>query len=162
MADQDMLLMDFTEFDEDVALIEEVSIFDALTGGVDFTFGQQNIGGIDFRIANMTMHTLPEDISYSSICLATFLGNYVCPPNSPSTSKLLVLDCGPGLPGVAALKRGWSDATFAAACEDTLLNSTWPNVFLNCSENMARVKCIHSWNFEILSDGIPAPFCAAR
>lgn len=138
-------------------LANEVSIFDALPGGADVIYSEQNVGGISLKVANMPEQLVPllANVGASfSLALSMAQNPIVPPPRNPTTSNLLVLDCGQGLTGIVALLQGWKRVTFADTSEEMLLQSTWPNVYLNCPNNMASVRCFQADDWAALSNSL--------
>lgn len=137
----------------------EVLLFDALPGGTDITFIDQNFGNSSFKVVNSIIQIAVGNSFDASVHMACFLlqfGTVLFRTVSP-THNMLVLDCGHGLAGIVALKQGWKDVTFVDNCAETLLRSTWPNVYLNCPENMAMVRCIKANSWHALYDGDTYP-----
>ena len=142
----------------------EISLFDALPGETDVTCTQHNIGGVNFKLSNTTELNYSPASNDTLLHLTSFLVQHpeAFSPNAPATDKLLVLECGTGLGGIASLKQGWKCVTFADASAEMLLQSTWPNVYLNCPENMAAVKCIQAGSWGTLSPFLTSPDAANR
>lgn len=59
-----------------------------------------------------------------------------------STRRVLVLNCGEGLAGIAALQLGNRKVVFVDESADTIRENTWTNVFLNAPYQMAETRCL--------------------
>eukprot|EP01038_Epipyxis_sp_PR26KG_P014658 gene14658-19693_t len=80
------------------------------------------------------------DLTY--LLLDTIQNNNCIPLPIPDNCKVIELGCGHGLPGIAALKLGFSSVMFADLNEEVLLNRTWPNIILNCPDQIFRASCV--------------------
>lgn len=69
---------------------------------------------------------------------------------SPNSGKVLELGCGHGFPGIAALRLGYQQVVFSDLNGEVIDSATWPNIFLNCPDTMARAMC-YSGDWEGLS-----------
>lgn len=59
-----------------------------------------------------------------------------------STTAVLELGCGAGIPGLQALKCGAKTVVFSDYNNDVLLNRTWPNIIANIPDfNERCIKC---------------------
>lgn len=85
-----------------------------------------------------------------SLDLAQFMlrdtSNQILP--SPSTSSVIELGCGHGVPGMVALKLGYRSVVFSDLNEQVIAEATMPNIFLNffsedpCSDSaVGEVQC---------------------
>ncbi len=58
-----------------------------------------------------------------------------------TNSSVLELGCGHGYPGIAALKLGFSSVLFSDLNAEVLVESTWPNIVVNCPGMVDRCRC---------------------
>jgi hypothetical protein len=95
-----------------------------------------------------------------SLDLAQFMlretRNQILP--SPSTSSVIELGCGHGVPGMVALKLGYRGVVFSDLNEQVIAEATMPNIFLNffsedpCSDSaIGDVQCF-SGDWEHLNE----------
>lgn len=68
----------------------------------------------------------------------------------PETSRAIELGCGHGFPGIAALKLGYQQVVFSDLNGEVIESATWPNIYLNCREQVPRAVC-YSGDWEALS-----------
>lgn len=85
-----------------------------------------------------------------SVDLAIFILQRKCPLPLEGTGRVVELGCGHGFPGIAALKTGYQKVLFSDLNAEVIDQATWPNVFLNCRDTMAGVRC-YSGDWDALS-----------
>lgn len=85
-----------------------------------------------------------------SVDLTVLLMSQKCSLPSPGASRAIELGCGHGFPGIAALKLGYQQVVFSDLNGEVIESATWPNIYLNCREQMARAVC-YSGDWSALS-----------
>lgn len=85
-----------------------------------------------------------------SVDLAIFILQRKCQLPLEATGRVVELGCGHGFPGIAALKVGYKKVLFSDLNAEVIDQATWPNIFLNCRDNMSEVKC-YSGDWDALS-----------
>ncbi|RYH18013.1 class I SAM-dependent methyltransferase [archaeon] len=76
-----------------------------------------------------------------SVDLAIFLNENRHDLQLNSSSRVLELGCGHGIPGMVLLQLGYK-VTFTDLNADVLERVTWPNIFKNCPSNSNHAACI--------------------
>ena len=85
-----------------------------------------------------------------SIDLTTLLREQKYNLPQPDISSVIELGCGHGFPGIAALQLGYKHVVFSDLNAEVVDSVTWPNIFLNCSDDMSRSVC-YSGDWDDLS-----------
>lgn len=85
-----------------------------------------------------------------SVDLAIFILQRKCQLPDHGAGRVIELGCGHGFPGIAALKVGYTKVVFSDLNAEVIDQATWPNVFLNCRDFMADVRC-YSGDWDALS-----------
>lgn len=115
--------------------VKEVSPYDGVLG--DISFQEVSRGGCAWNILeggnDGQTNTCDLDLA------ATLTQQPSLLPNNEDT-KILVLNCGAGYAGIAALRLNCRQVVFVDSTDEALL-SVWKGVLLNAPENMASVRC---------------------
>lgn len=73
------------------------------------------------------------------------------------TDHVLDLDCGYGFRGIASIRLGFSNVIFVDSNMPVMKEVVWPNILLNCGENVSGVRCVVSTNWVALSEYLSDP-----
>lgn len=76
---------------------------------------------------------------------------------APIRDSVLHLDCGHGFCGMTALQLGYYNVIFADVSNDLLKEVVWPNIKMNCDEQVPNARCVVSSNWVALSEYLSEP-----
>lgn len=137
----------------------DVSLHEALDGANSFDYVLQSMGGINLQVSRRMAPSAADGHSSSASRVALLI------LNSPNTlfyyvtrsSRVLNLDCGFGFSGIAAHQLGYSNLVLTDVSAEHMRGVVWPNIVMNCSENVANVRCVVSSNWVALSEYLSDP-----
>jgi hypothetical protein len=87
-----------------------------------------------------------------SIDLMTYMVENKCSLPPVATSSVIELGCGHGFPGIVALQMGYKKVLFSDLNAEVLVDSTWPNIYVNCSPKETQYSTCFSGDWLSLSD----------
>lgn len=138
---------------------KDVSVSEALDASANITFTRQCLYGIETKVTHTSIQRRLDDSKDISSRLAALLRRYPKLLHFALTKSEIVLnlDCGYGFCGIAALQLGYSNVIFVDTRADILCEAVWPNIVMNCSDNIASVRCVVSNNWVALSEYLSDP-----
>jgi hypothetical protein len=102
----------------------------------DIAFEQVQAGNLTFkRSVPSNVQTTHEELDKSLVLEVT--------GNPLNARRVLVLNCGEGFAGIAALQSGYCRVVFMDPTPDSIV-CTWRNIFLNAPQTMAKAQCFDS------------------
>jgi hypothetical protein len=120
-----------------VTVVQEVSIYDAFPDS--FMYEEVKCGDCVWKVVNIKSSAS----STNSLCDANLAATLTQQPSllpSDNAAKVLVLNCGAGCAGVAALQLIHREVAFLGESQEKLLN-VWKNIALNATDRMASARC---------------------
>jgi 23S rRNA G2069 N7-methylase RlmK/C1962 C5-methylase RlmI len=119
----------------------------------DIAFEQVQVGDLTFkRSVPSYVQTTHEELDKSLVIEVT--------GHPANARRVLVLNCGEGFAGIAALQSGNCRVVFVDPTPESIV-CTWRNIFLNAPQSMAKAQCFASvvpWD-ELNDDTLGTLWC---
>jgi hypothetical protein len=120
---------------EEILVVKELSPYESITA--DIVYDEVQRDGLSWNVARGENEHLHRA---SDLELATVLTRQPSLLSTYDGAKILVLNCGAGFAGMAALRLHDTETVFVGSSDETILNM-WKSIFLNASDCMASVHC---------------------
>lgn len=137
----------------------DISSLESTTDSTKLASTDLTMHGVKLHLTEGMKQSYDKCTIDSSCNLATFLLHYPAIVQLSVPPKEIIIECGPGFSGIAALHLGYQNVMFAATSADIVRNALWPNIILNCTGTceVAHARCIASSNSVALSEYLSDP-----
>jgi hypothetical protein len=117
------------------SIVKEITPYDGVLG--DVMFQEVTRGDCAWNVLE------GGNVEQINTCDLDLAANLIQQPSllpNKENAKVLVLNCGAGYAGMAALRLNHHDVVFVDDMEDSLM-SVWKSVVVNAPDNMTSVRC---------------------